>query len=513
MSKHTSGTFLSIFALDANNGAPLYRQIYSAIREAILTGSLKLGTRLPSTRTLSQELEVSRNTVLVAFEQLHAEGFLDCRTGSGSFVVQELPHSHFPAGIPKDTETARPDNPSAVALCRRGRAMMEARTPATPSGAPCAFTPGIPALDSFPHQHWNRCVSRAGRHLDQAALNYGPSEGYLPLREALASYLAAARGVRCEPGQIMLVSGVQQGLDLITRLLTEPGDAVWMEDPGHLGARGAFIAGQTRLIPVPVDTEGIVVDDAIRQCPAARLAYVTPSHQSPTGAVMSLRRRIRLLDWARRNEAWIIEDDYDSEFRYKGRPLTALQGLAEDARVLYLGTFSKVLAPGLRLAYLVVPAALVDIFSAGRRLLDTHSPVPVQIAMTEFIERGYFTAHIRHMRRLYQERQAILIEEASRRLGDWLHLSPAPAGMHLVGHLRQGNDKTLSGFAARGGIVVPPLSRYYLGAAEKTGLLFGYACVPPEEITAAVGRLEAIFRESLAPGLAPVASRHRGAGM
>jgi len=324
MSKHTGGTFLSIFALDADKSVPLYRQIYSGIREAILTGSLKLGTRLPSTRTLSQELEVSRNTVLAAFEQLHAEGFLECRTGSGSFVVQELPCSHLPVGIAQDTETTSPANQSVFALCERGRAMMEARTPNTPSGIPCAFTPGIPALDSFPHRHWNRCMNRTSRRLDQGVLNYGPSEGFLPLREALASYLATARGVRCEPGQIMLISGVQQGLDLITRLLTDPGDWVWMEEPGHLGARGALIAGQTRLFPVPVDDEGIMVDDGIRQCPAARLAYVTPSHQSPTGAVLSLRRRIRLLDWARRNESWIIEDDYDSEFRYKGRPLAAL---------------------------------------------------------------------------------------------------------------------------------------------------------------------------------------------
>lgn len=493
MSKEKAGILLSIFNLDTSSGCPpLYRQVYAAIREAILRGELNLKTRLPSTRTLAFELGVSRNTVLSAFEQLQAEGFLDSHTGSGSYVVKKLPTDLVDSLSQLSSTTSEFTN-DPITLSKRGEAILAARTPASPAGAPRTFVPGVPALDAFPHQHWNRCVSHANRRLDEAALNYGASGGYLPLRNALASYLSVSRGVRCEPDQIMLISGVQQGLDLITRLLTDPGDSIWVEDPGHLGARSAFIAGQTNIVPVPVDEDGLIVDEAIKRCPSARLAYVTPSYQSPSGAILSLDRRMYLLDWARKNKSWIIEDDYDSEFRYKGHPLTALQGLTHDARVLYLGTFSKVLAPGIRLAYLVVPKAYIDVFSSGRRQLDTHSSMPIQIAMAEFIERGYFNTHIRRMRRLYEERQKILVEEVNLRLSKWVKIFPSPSGMHLVGYLHQGNDLEYSRIAAKNHIHLPPLSQYYIGTPAKSGLIFGYACVSPERIVDTIKQLECIF--------------------
>ncbi len=495
MGKQSAGTLLPLFESATVEGQPLYRQLYAAIREGILRGDLKLGIRLPSTRTLGRELGLSRNTVMSAFEQLHAEGYLDCRTGAGSFVVGSLAESLRKTHA-QHTGSMRKEAILRARLARRGQAMLDAWTPETPAGSPRAFIPGIPALDAFPHRQWNRCVRDAASKLDQAALNYGPSGGYLPLRKALAAYLAAARGVRCEAQQILLVSGVQQGLDLITRLLTDPGDPVWIEEPGHPGARGVFMAGQTRLIPVPVDNNGLDIDEGIRRCPVARLAYVTPSHQSPGGVLMSLSRRMQLLEWARQSDAWLIEDDYDSEFRYKGRPIAALQGLTEDARVLYLGTFSKVLAPGMRLAYLVVPDALVEVFCAGRRLLDTHSPIPLQIAMTKFIEEGYFTSHIRRMRRLYEERQDSLLAAVKDSLMDWVTMSPSASGMHLIGYLRQGRDTTYSELAASQGISVPPLSNYYIGNTDTSGLLFGYACVTPERITAAVRQLARIFSQA-----------------
>ena len=494
MAKQSAGSLLSIFDLHESDAKPLYRQIYLAIREAILSGNLECDARLPSSRTLAAELAVSRNTVITAFEQLESEGFLASRSGSGTYVAYRADTAAPSRRVRKPSEAAA--QPQTLALSRQGKAMMAARTPMALAGKPAAFSPGIPALDVFPFKRWNRCLNRAGLRVDQAALNYGRSEGHIGLRTALASYLATARGVRCSPEQILLVSGVQQGLDLITRLLVDPGDSVWLEEPGHPGARGVFIAAQAEMVPVPIDCEGIDVEQGTALCRDARLAYVTPSHQSPSGAIMSIQRRMHLLEWARDNDAWIIEDDYDSEFRYKGQPLAALQGLVPDARVLYLGTFSKVLAPGLRLAYLVVPESLVDVFAAGRRLLDTHTAIPLQIAMEEFIAKGYFSTHIRRMRQVYQQRQAILVEEITDKLDEWITVNPSASGMHLVGYLRDGDDKKFSIAAGEQQINVPPLSDYYLATPQKSGLLFGYACTPPQLITESVSRLQKIFSGS-----------------
>lgn len=492
MSKQSTGALLALFDLAPRSPEALYRQIYRSLRRAILDGELSRGTRLPSTRTLASELGISRNTVINAFAQLQAEGYLESGPGAGSFVARELPDTLLHAGRRRTAEgTGGPDRPR---LSARGYAMLAAGTPSTPAGAPPAFTPGIPALDVFPHRQWNRSVSRSLRRTDPTLLNYGPSEGYLPLRKAIAAYVAGARGVRCDPEQVIMVSGVQQGLDLIARLLTDPGAPVWLEEPGHLGARGVFMAAQTHLVPVPVDAEGFNIGEALRRAPNARIAYVTPSHQSPTGVVMSLRRRLELLEWASRYGGWVIEDDYDSEFRYAGRPLAALQGLGDRSRVLYLGTFAKVLAPGLRLAYLVVPDALVDSFAAGRRLLDTHSPAPLQVAMADFIESGYLSTHVRRMRSLYARRQAVLVDAVQRHLGALLEIAPAASGMHLVGKLRRGDDCLLSRKAAEHGINVPPLSLYYLDQALQRGLLFGYACVPEPAIPTAVRALQRLFR-------------------
>lgn len=493
MSKQSAGALLGLFELAPEGGEALYRQIYRSLRRAILAGELSRGTRLPSTRMLAGELGVSRNTVINAFAQLQAEGYLESGPGAGSFVARELPDSLLHPRLRRQ-DTPHGAMPEQPPLSARGYAMLGARTPSAPAGAPPAFTPGIPALDLFPYRQWNRSVTRS-LHLTRAAeLNYGSSAGYAPLREAIAAYAGAARGVRCDAGQVIMVSGVQQGLDLITRLLTDPGAPVWLEDPGHLGARGVFMAAQTHPVPVPVDAEGFDIHEALRRAPNARLAYVTPSHQSPTGVVMSLRRRLELLEWAARDGGWVIEDDYDSEFRYTGRPLAALQGLGDHSRVLYLGTFSKVLAPGLRLAYLIVPDALVDPFVAGRRLLDTHSPAPLQVAMADFIDRGYFAAHIRRMRSLYARRQAVLVHAVQRHLGSLLRIGPAASGMHLVAELHAGDDEPLSQTAAEHGLNVPALSLYYLGEPRRRGLLFGYACVPEPAIDAAVCRLGALFR-------------------
>jgi GntR family transcriptional regulator/MocR family aminotransferase len=336
-------------------------------------------------------------------------------------------------------------------------------------------------------RHWGR----VSRHL----LDYGDPLGFMPLREAIATYLREARAVRCEAGQVMVVSGSQHGLDLATRLLLDPGERAWIEDPGYLGARGALVAAGARVVPVPVDGDGLVVARGMRVAPDARLAYVTPSHQYPLGVTMSLARRLALLQWARTRRAWIVEDDYDSEYRYTGRPLASLQGLDRHGRVIYVGTFSKVLFPALRLGYVVVPPALVDAFAAARGLVDRHPPSVTQAVLAEFIAEGSFARHVRRTRVRYAEQQAALVDAAARKLGGVLEVSPAEAGMHLVGWLPAGaDDRGASAAALAAGLEAPPLSSFRLRPARSGGLLLGYAAWPPAELRAAAGMLEAALR-------------------
>jgi GntR family transcriptional regulator/MocR family aminotransferase len=316
------------------------------------------------------------------------------------------------------------------------------------------------------------------------------------LREEIAAYLGAARAVECGWEQVIVVSGSQQALDLAARVLLDPGDAAWVEDPGYAGARGALIAAGARIVPVPVDEEGLRVSDGVRRAADARLAYVSPSHQYPLGATMSVSRRLELLAWASRTGAWVLEDDYDSEYRYTGRPLEALQGLDAEGRVIYLGTFSKVLSPALRLGYLVVPPDLVDPFSAARELTDRHSPLVEQAVLARFIAEGHFARHIRRMRTLYAERQDILVEAAAGDLRGLLDVRPAEAGMHLVGWLPdRTDDREAMRRAAARGVEAIALSMYGIEPPARGGLLLGYAAVGEAGIRAGVRRLAAALRE------------------
>jgi GntR family transcriptional regulator / MocR family aminotransferase len=333
--------------LDPAGQLPMHRQLYQRLRAAILAGQLPPGTRLPSTRSLATELGVSRTTALTAYEQLRDEGYLDGQVGAGT-TIAEL---SGPGPAPPASTHAAPQAPPRPALSARGATMAgdrwRLRPPDSLGAGLRAFPLGLPALDAFPHQVWTRILTRrARRSLDQL-LGYQDPAGYRPLREAIAAYLSMARGVRCTPAQIVVVSGAQAGLDLTARLLLDPGDPVWVEDPGYYGARGALACAGARLIPVPVDTDGLDVAAGQRCEPAARLAYVTPSHQFPVGVTMSLPRRLALLAWAKQADAFVLEDDYESEYRYVGRPLPALQGLDEAGRVIYVGSFSKVLFPSL----------------------------------------------------------------------------------------------------------------------------------------------------------------------
>jgi GntR family transcriptional regulator/MocR family aminotransferase len=478
--------------LDPSLGTALHYQLYAGIRSAILAGQLEANTRLPSTRALAHELGISRNTVLEAYAQLLAEGYVEGQTGSGTYVTHTLPDMVLQFQTkPGVVQPARTRNPS-----RRGKLL--AATPVSLSrdtGPPRAFRTGIPAFDAFPFDIWARLMMRHWRQPPPELLSYGDPAGYPPLRKAIAEYLRAARGVRCTPEQIIVVAGSQQGLDLATRVLLDVGDRAWIEDPGYIGARGAIQSAGAELVPVPVDREGLDVAEAISRCASAGLVYITPSHQYPLGVTMSLSRRLALLEWAHRVGAWVLEDDYDSEYRYTGRPLPALQGLDTENRTVYLGTLSKTLFPSLRLGYMVVPADLVDAFIATKALADRHAPSVEQAVLADFITEGHFARHIRRTRLLYAERQAALVEAAGRHLNRLLAVGPAEAGMHLVGYLPEGiDDQAAARQAAVYGVDTAALSSYSVAAQGHSGLLLGYAALSQSEINEGVRRLAQALR-------------------
>ena len=476
--KARAGALLPDLDLASGPAGPLHRQVYGRVREAILDGRLRPGARLPSTRTLAGDLGISRQTAEEAFAQLDAEGFLVRRVGDGTYVG-EIP--------PEGPEKPAPRQPAPVkaatrALSRRGREM--AQRPACDD--PAALRPfrgGLPDPEAFPLELWQRLQARLCRREGRRLLGYGEPAGYAPLREAVASYLGTSRAVRCTPEQVLILTSSQQALDLAARVLIDPGDAAWLEEPGYPGARAALRAAGARLVPVPVDESGLKVDEGRRRAPRARLACVTPSHQYPTGATLSLERRLALLSWAEQAGAWILEDDYDSEYRYQGRPLAAIQGLDSHGRVLYVGTFSKVLFPSLRLAYLVVPADLAPAFATARTLLDGHTALLSQAVLAEFMREGHFAAHVRRMRVLYRERRDVLLDAVARERPRGLRLGPAQAGLHVTAFLDRGiDDEQVARRALRLGIEVVPLSRFCLGPRRATGLVLGFAALSPASI-------------------------------
>lgn len=484
------------FTLNPSAPEPLQRQLYHRLREAILSGRLAPGAKLPSTRGWAEALNLARNTVLGAFEQLLAEGYLESRHGSGTYVALALPGG-LARGVTKGPRPA-PRSRAPRRLSKRGRLL--ARTPLMapheiPPGArePVSFRPGVPAVDAATLQDWKRAARRIDR-LPRRLLGYGAPEGYEPLRRAIASYLATARGVRCSYEQIVIVNGSQQALDLAARVLLDPGDAAGVEDPGYLGAKGAFLAAGARIVPVPVDAAGADVSSIRGARP--RVVYVTPSFQYPLGVTMPLARRLALLAWASRTGAWILEDDYDSEYRYAGRPLAALQGLDDDGRVLYIGTFSKTMFPALRLAYAVAPPDLVAAFAGARRLCDHHSPVFEQAVLAEWIEAGRFARHLRRMRALYRERQRLLVAAVREHAAGLLEVQPADAGMHLVAWLPPGwNDRAAATHAAQAGIETLALSRFALKPPKRGALLLGYTALDAAQIRAGIRRLAEALRD------------------
>jgi GntR family transcriptional regulator/MocR family aminotransferase len=483
--------------LDPASGEPLHRQIYAGLRRAILAGTLAPGVRIPSTRALAADLDVSRTTVLLAFEQLLAEGYLVSAPASGTRVADRLPEDLLEVrGAGASRGGQGPPRPARAALSRRGAALAGVSRGGPKLGAaPRAFRTGTPALDLFPQDLWARLVARRARRLGVSLLDYGDPAGYRPLREAIADHVSASRGVRCGPGQVLVVAGTGQAIELAARLLLDPGDPVWIEEPAYLGVRSVLTGTGVELVPVPVDGEGLSVETGIARCPGARMVYVSPSHQYPLGVCMSLARRLALLRWAAESSAWILEDDYDSEYRYAGRPIPALQGLDTAGRVIYIGTFSKTLAPALRLGFLVVPEELVAPFVAARGAAEQYPPSLEQAVLADFLAEGHFARHVRRMRGLYQERLECLIEEAARRCGGLMRVTSGGTGLHALGDLAMGlDDQRAAEEAAARGVEVSPLSLYRLDGREeprRNALLLGFAPVDPPAIRLGMERLAA----------------------
>jgi GntR family transcriptional regulator/MocR family aminotransferase len=476
---------------------PAYRALYEQLRTSILSGQLAAGARLPPTRLLATEVGVSRNTVLAAFDQLRDEGYIRGRQGSGTYVARVLPDQMLQAA--PSTPPARAVTATARLSARGARLAGTRRVPLPsvlgrePHGT--AFLIGLPALDAFPFKTWSALYSSRFRRSAARLMRYDDPTGYRPLREAIASYVSTARGVRCTADQVIVVSGSQQALEFSARILLDPGDAAWLEDPGYLGARAALVSAGARIVPVPVDRFGLDVAAGVDLEPTARLAVVTPSHQFPLGYTMSLERRLALIDWAGRNGSWIVEDDYDAEFRYAGKPLVALKAIDPHHRVIYVGTFSKVLFPTLRLGYLIAPEEIVDGFVAAHLSTDIHAHLIDQAVVADFIEQGHLARHLRRMRVLHLERQHMLLREAER-IGDHVRLTGSDGGLHLVARLPDGrNDIAVSKAASRQGVHVWPLSIHRHHPAGGGALLLGYAGTSREDMRFGVGVLEQIFTE------------------
>ena len=472
---------LDVEGLAEDKGQPLSARVENRIRRAILSGNLPTGSRLPSSRVLAQDLGVSRQTVEAAFDQLEAQGFVVRRRGSGTFVARELPDR---AWVPQAADRGRPLVAPAAVLSLRGRIIAEYPGHHEPTVGR-AFTPSIPAVDLFPRQIWTRLMVRAARRPGVSNWVYGASNGLAPLREAIAAHVAGSRAVTCSPDQVIVVSSAQQGVDLVARVLLDPDDPVWVEDPGYPPVAHLFRAAGARVVPIPVDENGLDTTRALAIEPHARLAYVTPSHQYPSGGLMPLTARQLLLEWAERKKTWILEDDYDGDFRYAGRPLASLQGLDRASRVIYAGTFNKMMFPSLRIAFLIVPPSLVDPFLAAKHMMDGHAPGLAQAALADFIHDGHLATHLRRLLSEYDRRRMALLAELES-LGDQLTVGPAEAGLHVAVYLKSpGDDRQIARGAARKGVDLHPLSRFYQGQPRQ-GFVLGFACTRPSRTAVAM---------------------------
>jgi GntR family transcriptional regulator/MocR family aminotransferase len=494
---HLRAGFLPSIRLDPAASTPLRRQLYEWFRRAIADGRLRSGQRVPSSRSLAEELNVSRLTVVSAYEQLEAEGYLQTFRGAGTCIAASIPEPLRRGGA----RTGRAESRARGTRRTAKRAKQLLSMPEEPQPAIAGpFRVSLPALDHFPRRAWSRLISRHARSASVKDMAYGDPMGEPEFRAAIAEYLGAVRGVRCDASQIMVTSGSQQAVQITLRALLDPGDPVWMEEPGYSGTHRALVGSGCEPVPVPVDDEGLDVEEGIRRRPSARAAYVTPSHQYPLGMTLSAGRRIQLLNWAQSADAWIIEDDYDSEYRFGTEPITSLQGLDTDDRVIYIGTFSKVLFPALRMGYMVLPKDLIQTFRIVRDAVDVFPPVLYQRALTDFIRDGGFARHIRKMRALYAVRRERMIAAIERYFGGGVDIASAAAGLHLVIRLpRNIDDRAATARAVAAGIACTAFSVCCLSPPQRGGLILGYGGVATGSIDESARKLaRAVLREKSA---------------
>ena len=495
MRKKPHGAAVPMIAVDRTAEKPLHRQVYDAFRAMILERRLQPGQQIPSSRALAIELRISRFPVLGAYAQLLAEGYIESRSGAGTFVTSSF-SGEFLGGRPATPAGVK--DPAEVISRACGLLSVE-RTPWFPSAG--AFSVGQIAYDHFPFRVWSDLVAYHARRVRASSMDYSDPMGSEEFREVIATYLRTARAVRCEASQIMVVNGSQHGLDLSARVLLDPDSAVWVEEPGYELLRHTLTLSSCRLVPVPVDNEGLDVSAGLKLCRNARAAFVTPSHQYPLGATMSAARRLQLLEWAHSLKAWIVEDDYDSEYRYESMPVASMQGLDPSSRVIYIGTFSKTLFPSLRLGYIVISPALVNRFLAVRRANDLCPSHLYQAALADFIGGGHFARHIRRTRQLYAERRNALAQALRKEFGGEIEILGAEAGMHLVITLPPGlSDRKISARAAQEGLWLWPLSSAYAGTNVRQGFILGFGGTKANEMPHQVRRLRKAMRNESGHG-------------
>ena len=488
MPKSPSGVLLQGLTLERSSGVPLYKQLETGLRKLILSGTLRARQKLPSTRELAGEIGISRITIKSVYEQLVAEGYVQATSGSGTFVADGLE-------IEVSPQVGRlPDEvPRKINLTDRARSISSTNA-SVRQGKTEPFRPGVPALDLFPIKPWNKYL-REATNTSYRDLSYGSVKGNADLRRSIASYLSDARGMQADSEQIVITSGAQQAFVLIAFSLLTRGDTVWYENPGHIAGRDIMQVMGANVAPVPIDAEGIDLEFAIKNYPSPKLIFTTPSHQQPLGTTMSLARRLSLLSYAQENDAWIIEDDYDSEFRYRGRPLPALSALDSERRVLYVGTFSKSMFAAIRLGYIVVPPEMVDAIGKTKILLGQNSSPLVEQALSRFMDDGRFVEHIRRMRRVYRERRDLLFDCLSSTCAESLTPQPTDAGMHMLAWLNGGvSDLTAHRALLDVGIESLPLSVYSVYPIERSALVLGFSNVREERLPGLVGRMSNTLR-------------------
>ena len=480
---------------------PGYKRVYEAIRSAIVNRRLPAGSKLPSSRDLARELSASRNMIVAAYDQLQAEGYVSSQTGSGTYVTDVLPDGlsdSYSSEAPAANNT--PEQDANITLSQRGSRLTREQGYNAYEVQPLALS-GKMDLLNFPIKTWQRVQNQVWRREDVALYDYDSRGGYAPLKKAVADYLRISRGVVLDPEQVLITAGTQQSLDLISRMLADQNDVAWVENPCYWGAWSSFYANDLNIRPIAVDAEGMSPSTEDLNSPAPKFIYITPSHQYPTGAVMSLTRRRQLIEYAQQSGAWLLEDDYDSEFRYSGRPVASLQGLAHESgisRVLYMGTFSKVMFPGIKLSYLVLPQPLIESFKIA--LYDLYRPgqLHLQASLAEFIQQGHFTTHIRRLRQAYAQRRTILLAVLNKALNNPVDQIVDDAGLNLVVKLpAHTNDVEIANRCHTQGLSVRPLSRYYIGETDVRGLVVGFAYVDASDLVTCGKMLGQVINEYL----------------